>query len=104
MGSGSYMSSYHNTLLFLFTQFDFEAYVFELFDKEPEKLSSLQTLSVRKLPPLTDKSTDDEHDRCKFNNNNPSCNKGNHYTLCSNGRFQILLWTDAADYIDRVGS
>lgn len=29
-------------------------------------MSSLQTLSVRKLPPLTDKSTDDEHDRCKL--------------------------------------
>ena len=46
-------------------QFDYEGYVFELLDKEPEKLASLQILSVRKLPSLTNKSTDDEHDKCK---------------------------------------
>lgn len=62
----------------LLVQFDYEGYVFELLDKEPEKLSSLRTLSVRKLPPLTDKSTDDEHDRCKLTIFNLSCNKVNH--------------------------
>lgn len=48
-------------------QFDYKGYIYELLDEQPEKLSSLQTLSVRRLTPPSTKSTDDDHDRCKIN-------------------------------------
>ena len=47
-------------------QFDYEGYIFDFLDKQPEKLSSLQSLSVRKLTPPTNSSSDDEHDRCEL--------------------------------------
>ena len=39
--------------------------MYELLDKQPEKLSSLKSLSVRKLPAPTKDCTDDVHDDCK---------------------------------------
>ena len=55
-----------NCLLIFSIQFDYEGYIFDFLDKQPEKLSSLQSLSVRKLKPPTKRSSDDEHDRCKL--------------------------------------
>ena len=57
---------YTNSSSIFSIQFDYEGYIFDFLDKQPEKLSSLQSLSVRRLNPPTNSSSDDEHDRCKL--------------------------------------
>ena len=92
------------TMIVQFTfsaQFDYESYVFELLDKQPEKLSSLQSLSVRKLTPPSDSSTDDESDRCKWVFRHAvikaqvirELTLPLHSLFCD--RFKILLWINA---------